>query len=90
VLEKGDRVQIDLNEGGSGAISIINNAIIQFNFENVTVKVNDKEYASGWVTNININQYEQIATTDITIRIRVGEPSLKGLVIVFLRVCRTW
>ncbi len=79
-LKKGDLVRIDLNDGGTGYISIINNAIVQFNFENVSIWVNDKEFGSGWLTNININQYEQIASADITIRIIAQEPGLKGLV----------
>lgn len=79
-FEKDDQVRIVINEGGTGSISIINNAIVEFNFENASIFVNDKEFASGWLTNININQYSQIATTDITIRIKAHESGLKGLV----------
>ncbi len=79
-LEKGDLVSIMINKGGTGSISIINNAIIQFNFDNVSVWINGEEYETGWLTNININQYEQIASSDITFRIIAREPGLKGLV----------
>lgn len=79
-LKKDDQVRIVINEGGIGSISIINNAIVQFDFEDTTVYVNGKEFASGWLTNININQYSQIAMSDITIRIKAHESGLKGLV----------
>ncbi|OQB36358.1 MAG: hypothetical protein BWY05_01081 [Euryarchaeota archaeon ADurb.Bin165] len=79
-LEKGDLVRIEINNGGTGSISIINNAIVQFNFDKVSLWINGQEFESGWLTNININQYEQIATSDITIRIIAREPGLKGLV----------
>lgn len=79
-LNKGDLVRIDLNDGGTGYISIIDNAIVQFNFDNVSIWINEHEFESGWLTNININQYEQIASSDITIRIITREPGLKGLV----------
>jgi len=79
-LNKDDLVRIDLNDGGTGSISIINNAIVQFNFENVTIWVNGKEFESGWLTNININQYGKIAASDITMRFTAQQPGLKGLV----------
>lgn len=79
-LNKNDLVKIELNDKSSGSISITNNAIVQFNFEDVTIWINDEQFASGWLTDININQYSQIATSDIAIQITTGEPGLKGLV----------
>jgi len=79
-LEKGDHVRIDLNKGGAGYISIISNAILQCNFNPVTVTVNDNKLETGWLTNINIDQYDQIATTDLSIQVRTREPGLRGLV----------
>lgn len=79
-LEKGDHVRIDLNKGGAGYISIISNAILQCNFNPVTITVNNIELETGWLTNINIDQYDQIATTDLSIQIRTREPGLRGLV----------
>ncbi|MDD1724277.1 MAG: hypothetical protein LUQ07_04015, partial [Methanospirillum sp.] len=79
-LNKNDLIKIELNDESAGSISITNNAVVQFNFEDVTIWINEEKFASGWLTDININQYSQIATSDIVIQITTGEPGLKGLV----------
>ena len=80
ILNYGDQVRIEFNEGGKGAITVTRGAILQCNFENADVFVNDKELASGWLTNINIDQYDKFSTNDITIRINIRDPGVKGLV----------
>jgi hypothetical protein len=80
LLNKGDQVRIEFNEGGQGAITVTNGAILQCNFENADVFVNDVELASGWLTNINIDQYDKFSTNGITIRIKIRDPGVKGLV----------
>ena len=80
ILNMGDQVKIGLNEGGKGSISIVSGAVIGCSFEDATIWVNEKELASGWLTDINIDKYGKISTDNINILIKVGEPGVKGLV----------
>ncbi|HWQ67310.1 MAG TPA: PKD domain-containing protein [Methanospirillum sp.] len=79
-LNQGDLIELDLGSGGKGGISVISNAFIECNFENVTMTINGKESINGWITNLNINQYEQFETADLQMKIKVGRDGAKGLV----------
>ncbi len=75
-----DMVELDLNSGGRGDISIISNAFIKCDYEDVTLKVNGEEVTTGWITGININQFDKIAFSNFTIEIEAFEPGLSGMV----------
>ncbi len=80
ILKVGDLVELTFNAGGRGDLSIISNAIVKCDYDDVTLTVNGEEVITGWITGINIDQYDQIATTGLTIEIESFEPGLKGLI----------
>jgi hypothetical protein len=79
-LKAGDQVQLNLGSDGSGDISIVSNAILRCNYSNVTLFVNGEIIETGTISVINIDQYLQLETADLTIRVIVGRDGAKGLV----------
>jgi len=79
-LKSGDHVQLSLNSGGSGDISVVSNAILRCDYSNVTMNVNGNDVETGTISVININQYLQFETADLTIQVVTGRDGLKGMI----------
>ena len=79
-LKSGDHVQLTLNSGGTGDISVVSNAILRCDYSNVTMTVNGDEIITGTISSINIDQYEDFEVADLTIQVIVGRDGTKGLV----------
>ena len=79
-LKSGDHVELILGSGGSGDLSVVSKAILKCDYSNVTMVVNGEEVENGTVSAINIDQYLQFETADLTIKILAGRDGAKGLV----------
>ncbi|HWQ63044.1 MAG TPA: PKD domain-containing protein [Methanospirillum sp.] len=79
-LNLGDHVELLLGSGGNGDLSVVSNAILKCDYSNVTMIVNGEEVENGTISVININQYLQFETADITIKAVAGRDGAKGLV----------
>jgi PKD repeat protein len=79
-LKVGDQVQLTLGSNSAGDVSIVSNAILRCNHENMTLTVNGEIYETGTISVINIDKYLQLETADLTIRVKTGKDGAKGLV----------
>lgn len=79
-LNAGDHVELILGSGGNGDLTVVSNAILNCNYGNVTMVVNGEEVETGTVSVINIDQYLQFETADLTIKAVAGRDGAKGLV----------
>ncbi len=79
-MKSGDHVELILGSGGNGDLSVVSNAILKCDYSNVTMIVNGEEVENGTVSAINIDQYLQFETADLTIKVLAGRDGAKGLV----------
>jgi hypothetical protein len=79
-LQEGDHVELLLGSGGNGDISVVSKAILKCDYSNVTMMVNGEEVETGTISVINIDQYLQFETADLTIKVLAGRDGAKGLV----------
>jgi hypothetical protein len=79
-LNPGDNVMLTLGSGGEGEISVISQAIVNFNFSNVTMTVNGDVIETGSISVININQYLEFETADLTVHVSAGKDGANGMV----------
>ncbi len=79
-LEKGDHASISLGSDGNGDISVVSGAILRCNFSNATLTVNGEDIETGTISVINIDQYLQFETANLTIKVLAGRDGAKGMV----------
>lgn len=79
-LKKGDHASIRLGSDGNGDISVVSSAILRCNYSNATLTVNGEDVETGTISAINIDQYLQFETADLTVKVLTGRDGAKGMV----------